>query len=66
MTDYWDIKLRRDVASAWAGVILAEGELGLDLTSGLVHVGDGSTVFENLPRLALASSAIAFSLVFGG
>jgi hypothetical protein len=44
------IKLRRDTAANWTSVnpVLAHGELGIDLTSGKVKIGDGSSTWTAL------------------
>lgn len=44
------IKIRRDTAANWisSNPTLASGECGLDTTSGIVKVGDGSTAWTSL------------------
>jgi hypothetical protein len=44
------IKLRRDTAANWTSVnpVLAHGELGIDLTSGKIKIGDGSSTWSAL------------------
>lgn len=48
------IQIRRDSGSTWASVdpILAEGELGLELGSGLIKIGDGIRSWNQLPYLS--------------
>jgi uncharacterized protein YjbI with pentapeptide repeats len=45
------IQLRRGTAAEWASAdpILAEGEVGADLTSGRFKIGDGSTHWSSIP-----------------
>lgn len=45
------IQLRRDTAANWDGAnpILQAGELGVDLTSGRMKLGDGFTAWQALP-----------------
>lgn len=44
------IKLRRDSAANWSSVnpTLAEGEVGVNLTTGQIKIGDGSTAWNSL------------------
>lgn len=44
------IQLRRDTANNWqtANPILAQGEVGIDLTNKLIKIGDGATAWNNL------------------
>lgn len=44
------IQLRRDTANNWqtANPILAQGEIGIDLTNKLIKIGDGATAWNNL------------------
>ena len=51
------IQIRRDAASTWSTVnpILAEGELGLELGSGLIKIGDGFRTWTQLPYLSTGS-----------
>lgn len=44
------IQLRRDTASNWqtANPILAQGEVGVDLTNKTIKLGDGATAWNNL------------------
>ncbi len=45
------IQLRRDTTANWASEnpTLAEGEVGLDLTTGGFKIGDGATAWASLP-----------------
>ena len=45
------IQLRRDTTANWLAVdpVLAQGEQGLDTTTGLLYIGDGSTPISQLP-----------------
>lgn len=47
------IQIRRDTSSAWStnNPVLDSGELGLDLTTGRIKVGDGSSTWQNLDYL---------------
>jgi Zn/Cd-binding protein ZinT len=47
------IKIRRDVSTNWQSVnpILEEGELGLELDTNRIKVGDGKTPWNELPYL---------------
>jgi hypothetical protein len=51
MTAGATIKLRRDTTVAWAAAnpVLADGEPGLDTTTGLVKYGNGATTWNSLP-----------------
>ena len=51
MTAGATIKLRRDTTVAWeaANPVLADGEPGLDTTTGLVKYGNGITAWNSLP-----------------
>jgi hypothetical protein len=44
------IQLRRDTATAWtaANPVLAQGEIGLDLTNRKIKIGDGATAWNTL------------------
>lgn len=44
------IQLRRDTESAWAAAnpVLAQGEIGIDLTNRKIKIGDGSTAWNTL------------------
>ena len=44
------IQLRRDTATAWAAAnpVLSQGEIGLDLTSKKIKIGDGTTLWNAL------------------
>ena len=54
------IQLRRDTTVNWlaADPILAQGEQGLDTTTGLLYIGDGSTPFSQLPAFTGDNSAV--------
>lgn len=51
------IKLRRDSAADWASVnpVLAEGEVGLEVDSGLVKYGNGTSAWADLAYTTAAS-----------
>lgn len=51
------IQIRRDSMSTWSAVnpILAEGELGLELGSGFIKIGDGIRTWNQLPYLSTGS-----------
>ena len=44
------IQLRRDTAANWTSVnpVLAQGELGLNLDTNQIKIGDGSTTWNSL------------------
>lgn len=46
------IQLRNDTATNWAGsnYVLAQGELGLDLTNNVIKIGNGTDTWTNLPN----------------
>ena len=54
------IQLRRDTTANWlaANPVLAQGEQGLDTTTGLLYIGDGSTPFSQLPPFTGDNSAV--------
>lgn len=54
------IQLRRDTTVNWlaADPILAQGEQGLDTTTDLLYIGDGSTPFSQLPAFTGDNSAV--------
>ena len=54
------IQLRRDTTVNWlaADPILAQGEQGLDTTTGLLYIGDGSTPFSELPAFTGDNTAV--------
>jgi hypothetical protein len=45
------IQLRRDTSENWtnANPVLSEGEIGVDLTTGQLKIGNGSTAWVELP-----------------
>ena len=45
------VQLRRDTAANWllADPVLADGEMGIDLTVSKVKIGDGTTTWSQLP-----------------
>lgn len=47
------IRLRRDTAANWTGAdpIMASGEIGLEIDTGLIKVGDGTTAWTSLAYL---------------
>jgi len=53
------IQLRRDTAANWSRInpILADGELGLDITNNKIKAGDGTTTWASLDYLASEDSA---------
>ena len=52
------IQIRRDTTANWSSVdpVLAEGEIGYDLTEGQFKVGDGTTVWSGLDYSGGSSS----------
>jgi hypothetical protein len=54
-------QLRRDTATNWASnnPILAQGEMGLDLTNDQIRIGDGATAWSSLAVSVLSATAIA-------
>lgn len=55
------IQIRRDTAANWASVnpILAQGEMGYDLTSGVLKIGDGATAWNSLNALLDAEGLVS-------
>lgn len=55
------LQLRRDTAATWASVnpVLAQGELGLDLTNKTFKIGDGTTAWNALPYAAIGDMTLA-------
>lgn len=49
--DVEEVPLRTGATADMAAVVLAEGELGLDLTTRQLRVGDGTTAFADLSDL---------------
>ena len=47
------IQLRRDTASNWStnNPVLAEGEIGIEIDTTLMKVGDGTTAWNDLPYM---------------
>ena len=64
------IQLRKDTSANWASTnpILAQGEIGVDITSGFFKVGDGSTAWNSLefPKevAATASGTDTYSVTY--
>jgi hypothetical protein len=54
------IRLRRGTTSEWAAAnpVLAAGEPGVDTTTGVLKIGDGSTAWASLPTPYAAGSAL--------
>lgn len=52
------IQFRRDTSANWASVnpVLAQGELGLDLTTLQYKIGNGSSAWNSLPYVTLSGS----------
>lgn len=52
------IRIRRKTATQWQNEnpVLAEGELGLDLTNKKIKVGDGSTAWNSLPYITVSNA----------
>lgn len=48
------IQLRRDTGANWAAAntVLADGELGINSTTGQIKIGDGTTAWNNLSYAA--------------
>ena len=54
------IQLRRDTTVNWlaADPVLAQGEQGLDVTTGFLYIGDGSTPISLLPPFTGDNTAV--------
>ena len=54
------IQLRRDTTANWlaADPVLAQGEQGLDITTGFLYIGDGSTPISQLPPFTGDNTAV--------
>ena len=57
------IQLRNDTAANWSNVnpTLAQGEVGVELDTGLLKIGNGSTDWDNLAYSAVDSSQFSFT-----
>ena len=54
-----------DASDGAAAPVLGLGEIGVDTTKGEVRIGDGSTAFASLPRLAPVKAKGTATLVAG-
>lgn len=68
----YQIQMRRDTQANWeqTNPVLAEGELGLDLTTKAMKMGDGSTPWNGMPYMLKQSPFVlgacgGMSVVFG-
>lgn len=54
------IQLRRDTTVNWlaADPVLAQGEQGLDVTTGFLYIGDGATAFSQLSPFTGDNTAV--------
>jgi len=64
------IQLRRDTAANWTSVnpVLAQGEIGLELDTGYMKIGDGTTAWRSLSYSSVfrtSVSAIAMAVALG-
>lgn len=59
------IQLRRDTSANWASVnpILAQGEIGLDLTTNQYKIGNGTSAWDSLPYGVLSGSIGGLDLI---
>jgi len=59
VTDLYRFKLRRGTAAQWASAdpVLAEGEPGVELGTGQMKLGDGTTPWTELPWTGVADDA---------
>jgi hypothetical protein len=49
------LQIRRGTGASWVGVVLADGELGWDITHQIMKIGDGASVWLDLPEVGAAS-----------
>jgi len=61
------LQLRRDTAANWISInpILAQGELGLDLTNNDFKIGDGIKHWNDLSFIGTSSSVLNNFLLMG-
>lgn len=61
------ILVRRDTANNWANnnPILAQGEIGFNITNGKHKIGDGITTWNKLPYFALDSEVETNKTLYG-
>jgi hypothetical protein len=57
------IQLRNDTAANWSNVnpTLAQGEVGIELDTGLMKIGNGNTDWDNLVYSAVDSSQFSYT-----
>lgn len=55
------IQLRRDTAANWTAVnpVLTQGEIGLELNTGKIKIGTGTTAWSSLPYFSLSYSDLS-------
>ena len=60
------IQLRRDTTANWASSnpTLSQGEIGYELTTGKIKIGTGSTAWNSLSYLTIATSSVTGTLTF--
>ena len=60
------IQLRRDTTANWASSnpTLSQGEIGYELTTGKIKIGTGSTAWNSLSYLTIATNSVTGTLTF--
>ena len=60
------IQLRRDTTANWASSnpTLSQGEIGYELTTGKIKIGTGTTAWNSLSYLTIATSSVTGTLTF--
>ena len=60
------IQLRRDTTANWtsSNPTLSQGEIGYELTTGKIKIGTGSTAWNSLDYLTIATSSVTGTLTF--
>ena len=60
------IQLRRDTTANWtsSNPTLSQGEIGYELTTGKIKIGTGSTAWNSLSYLTIATSSVTGTLTF--
>jgi hypothetical protein len=60
------IQLRRDTTANWtsSNPTLSQGEIGYELTTGKIKIGTGTTAWNSLNYLTIATSSVTGTLTF--
>lgn len=61
------VPVRSGTTAEWAsGPILDTGEIGIDLTTGTLKIGDGTTAFASLPTQGGGNTRVGTATLVGG